>query len=44
MAMRQASGELMTLNKTNTEQAAALETMREQINMITDPKIIVPRI
>lgn len=42
MAMRQAAGELMTLNKTNIEQAEALESLRNQVNMITDPKIIIP--
>jgi len=42
MAMRQAAGELIALNKTNTEQAAALETLRNQVNLLTDPKIIIP--
>ena len=42
MALREISGELMTLNKTNTEQAAALETLRNQVNLLTDPQIIIP--
>jgi len=44
MAMRQVAGDLMTLNKTNAEQADALESLRNQVNMITDPKILVPRL
>ena len=43
MALRQCSGQLETLEATTASQAEDLELLRNQINLLTDPKIIVPR-
>jgi hypothetical protein len=43
MAMRQAAGEIESLQETKAEQAEALESLRNQVNLITDPKIVIPR-
>lgn len=43
MAMRQVAGQISALEELNTEHKAALEALRNQINKLTDPKIIVPR-
>ncbi len=42
MAMRQCAGELERQLETITDQAIALEALRNQVNLITEPQIIIP--
>jgi len=42
MALRKCTGTITALEATVAEQAEGLEALRNQVNLITDPKIIIP--